>query len=137
MTGALFWRDLNAATFRTRFRSRFELAFWFQMWYTSLADMPLFFQPGTKWNYSLGTDVCGRLVEVLSGEPFDVYLQRKVLTPLGMHATKFTVDATTADRLVANYTPKFERTRAPAEMPAGGTSSVQYVYDITKAAICT
>ena len=50
-----------------------------------LADMPLFFQPGSRWNYSLGTDVCGRLVEVLSGEPFDVYLQRKILTPLGMH----------------------------------------------------
>ena len=52
-----------------------------------LSDMPLFFQPGSHWNYSLGTDVCGRLVEVLSGEPFDVYLQRKILTPLAMHVS--------------------------------------------------
>ena len=113
-----------------------------------LADMPLFFQPGSHWNYSLGTDVCGRLVEVLSGEPFDVYLQRKILTPLGMHVspqarvvvapswclslsvlmrsalarqdTKFTVDVHTSPRLVANHNPKFDRSRAPGAMPPGG-----------------
>ena len=49
-----------------------------------LARVPLRFQPGTAYMYSLATDVCGALVEHLSGVPFAEYLQRHILGPLGM-----------------------------------------------------
>lgn len=54
-----------------------------------LADLPLLFDPGTRWNYSMSTDVCGRLIEVMSGQPLDAYLQEHVLGPLGMVDTAF------------------------------------------------
>jgi CubicO group peptidase (beta-lactamase class C family) len=66
-----------------------------------LAEMPLFFQPGTHWNYSLGIDVCGRLVEVLSGEPFDRFMHDHIFQPLGMHSTSFTLDASNRGLLCA------------------------------------
>ncbi|HET9692505.1 MAG TPA: serine hydrolase domain-containing protein [Acidimicrobiales bacterium] len=68
-----------------------------------LADEPLRFQPGTHWLYSLGTDVCSRLVEVISGQPFDEYLRRVVFEPLGMVDTGFSVDDDRVGRLAANY----------------------------------
>lgn len=54
-----------------------------------LAELPLLFDPGTRWNYSMSTDVCGRLIEVISGQPLDEYLQERVLGPLGMVDTAF------------------------------------------------
>eukprot|EP00937_MAST-01D_sp_MAST-1D-sp2_P006663 g6663.t1 len=54
-----------------------------------LPQLPLCFQPGERWNYSYASDVCGRLVEKLSGEPLDVFLQRRVFGPLGMRDTAF------------------------------------------------
>ena len=68
-----------------------------------LAEKPLYFHPGTRWLYSLGTDVCGRLVEILSGRRFDDYLQDVIFGPLGMSDTGFVVDADRADRLAACY----------------------------------
>src|SRR3546814_1019730 len=44
-----------------------------------LAELPLLFDPGTRWNYSMSTDVCGRLVEVMSGVPLDAFLRERVL----------------------------------------------------------
>lgn len=66
------------------------------------AGMPLVFQPGTEWNYSHATDVLGRLVEVVSGQSLDAFLDEHVLGPLGMTATRFAVDD--PDRLAALYT---------------------------------
>ncbi|MGA9627071.1 MAG: serine hydrolase domain-containing protein [Bryobacteraceae bacterium] len=55
-----------------------------------LAQQPLRFQPGTRWAYSTaGMDVLGRVVEVASGMPFDQFLQKRVLDPLGMKDTSF------------------------------------------------
>jgi len=68
-----------------------------------LADLPLKFHPGTRFNYGLSTDICGRLVEVLSGQPFDEYLDDHVLGPLGMVDTGFSVPDAAADRLAACY----------------------------------
>src|SRR4051794_3797042 len=65
------------------------------------ARMPLVFQPGTEWNYSHATDVLGRLIEVISGERLDTFLDEQVLGPVGMTATGFAVDA--PDRLAALY----------------------------------
>lgn len=57
----------------------------------TLAAMPLFLQPGTRWAYSRATDVLGRLLEVLSGRSLGQHLRDAVLGPLGMHDTAFVV----------------------------------------------
>ncbi len=49
-----------------------------------LAGLPLLFQPGTEWNYSMGLDVLGRVLEVVSGQPLDELMQTRLLEPLGM-----------------------------------------------------
>ncbi len=70
-----------------------------------LAALPLVFQPGTEWQYSMGLDVLGRVIEVAAGVPFDEFLQAHVLDPLGMSDTVWHVDADRADRLAALYAP--------------------------------
>src|SRR6185369_3516642 len=69
-----------------------------------LATLPLEFSPGTRWGYSVATDVIGHLVEVLSGQRFDDYLRTQIFEPLGMVDTTFTVPADKLGRLAANYT---------------------------------
>jgi CubicO group peptidase (beta-lactamase class C family) len=66
-----------------------------------LADLPLVFHPGTSWEYSVATDVLARLVEVISGQRFDAFLQSRILDPLGMADTGFV--ASDRDRLVVCY----------------------------------
>jgi CubicO group peptidase (beta-lactamase class C family) len=68
-----------------------------------LAKLPLEFSPGDNWNYSVSTDVCGYLVEVISGQRFDEYLAEHVFQPLAMSDTFFSVPAEKAHRLAANY----------------------------------
>jgi CubicO group peptidase (beta-lactamase class C family) len=70
---------------------------------TKLADQPLVFHPGTRWLYGLSTDICGRLVEVLSGQRFDEYLQSAIFGPLGMADTGFQVDDPQVERFAASY----------------------------------
>ena len=68
-----------------------------------LAGLPLQFTPGTAWNYSISTDVCGYLVEVISGKPFDVYLQERIFGPLGMVDSGFSVPDEKIERFAACY----------------------------------
>lgn len=68
-----------------------------------LAELPLAFHPGTAWEYSVATDVLARLVEVLSGERFDAFIQARILDPLGMTDTAFVVPEAKRDRLTAYY----------------------------------
>ncbi|HUD52451.1 serine hydrolase domain-containing protein [Parvibaculum sp.] len=68
-----------------------------------LADIPLLFSPGGAWNYSVSTDVCGYLVEVLSGMPLDEFLQARIFGPLGMVDTGFGVPQDKLHRFTANY----------------------------------
>ncbi|NBH03130.1 serine hydrolase domain-containing protein [Amycolatopsis sp. SID8362] len=65
------------------------------------AALPLLFQPGAEWNYSIATDVLGRLVEVVSGLPLDEFFSSRIFTPLGMTDTDFV--ATSVSRLAALY----------------------------------
>jgi len=68
-----------------------------------LSELPLVFSPGTRWNYSVATDILGYLVEQISGQTLDQYFADHILEPLGMADTAFFVPENKRDRLAANY----------------------------------
>jgi len=72
-------------------------------WVTRLASLPLICQPGSAWNYSVATDVLGRLVEVWSGKSLQAFFSENILGPLRMHDTGFHVKPENAHRLAACY----------------------------------
>jgi len=67
------------------------------------ASLPLLFTPGTEWNYSVATDVLGRLVEVVSGQTLDTFLAERITGPLGMGDTGFRVRGADVERLASLY----------------------------------
>ena len=69
----------------------------------SLSDLPLLFSPGDRWNYSVSTDVCGHLVELISGQSLDTFFYENIFEPLGMSDTGFYVRAVDIPRFSANY----------------------------------
>jgi len=69
----------------------------------ALAELPLAFQPGTKWHYSVGIDVAARLIEVMSGQSLGDFLQSRLFEPLGMTDTAFGVPDAELGRLSAMY----------------------------------
>jgi len=73
------------------------------------ARLPLLFQPGDEWNYSVSTDVLGRVVEVASGMGLDEFLRARIFGPLGMTETGFWLDEADHDRLAALYTLGLDR----------------------------
>ena len=68
------------------------------------AAQPLLFQPGTRWNYGVSTDVLGRLVEIWSGVPLDTFFEERIFAPLGMCDTGFHVPEGQGGRFASNYT---------------------------------
>jgi Beta-lactamase class C and other penicillin binding proteins len=76
----------------------------------AFAGMPLVHQPGAEWNYSVATDVLGRVVEVASGQTLEEFFAEHILQPLDMTDTAFSVEPDDLDRLAALYVPN----------PAGG-----------------
>jgi CubicO group peptidase (beta-lactamase class C family) len=68
-----------------------------------LASLPLEFSPGSAWNYSVSTDVLGYLIERISGQSFDAFLQERLLTPLGMKDTHFQLPQSKVDRFTNCY----------------------------------
>lgn len=70
-----------------------------------LAALPLLFEPGKEFHYSEGLDVAGRLVEVLSGLPYDEFLRTRIFEPLGMKDTQFYLSDDQVDRLVTVQRP--------------------------------
>ena len=70
-----------------------------------LAKLPLVYEPGTKWSYSVSLDLLGRVIEVVSGLPFDVFLKERMFDPLGMTSSWFQVPQSEAGRLTTNYAP--------------------------------
>jgi len=69
-----------------------------------LAGLPLLFNPGERWEYSLGIDVLGYLVEVVSGKKLDEFLRTRIFEPLGMNDTYFFPPENKLNRLAAAYT---------------------------------
>lgn len=78
-----------------------------------VAQMPLLFAPGTRWNYSVATDILGHLVEVISGKTLDRFFAEQIFEPLGMQDTFFQVPAAKVPRFAANY--KYLRTAKGAD----------------------
>ncbi|MGD9633123.1 MAG: serine hydrolase domain-containing protein [Pirellulales bacterium] len=70
---------------------------------TKLGKIPLEFDPGTKWKYGASIDVLGYLVQKISGQPLDVFLQERIFMPLSMTDTAFYVPAEKQSRFAANY----------------------------------
>ncbi|MCH5376509.1 MAG: beta-lactamase family protein, partial [Planctomycetes bacterium] len=75
----------------------------------AIARQPLLFQPGTKWSYSPGLTVCGRVIEVVSGQPFQQFLSERIFKPLGMNDTTFFPNASQQQRLATLYKPGAEK----------------------------
>ncbi len=69
------------------------------------AGIPLLFEPGTEWNYSVSSDVLGRVVEVASGQSLDRFFAERIFEPLGMTDTAFWVADDAAKKLAALYVP--------------------------------
>lgn len=113
-----------------------------------LASLPLAFHPGTSWEYSVATDVIGRLVEVLSGQSLQEFIQARILDPLGMVDTAFALPDEKHGRLTRYYTgadlmdplkPGLSRTDAapypgaylkPFARQAGGSGLVSTLADM-------
>ncbi len=75
-----------------------------------LAKLPLLHQPGSAWEYSLSTDVLGRVVEVVSGQDLDQFFRERIFKPLRMEDTFFVVPEAKRQRLSALYTPGPDKT---------------------------
>ncbi len=86
-----------------------------------LGRIPLLYQPGTKWHYSIAADVLGRLIEVVSDQPFDVFLAERIFQPLGMVDTGFYVPPEKIDRFAQMYGPKPDGDLQTIDAPEGGT----------------
>ncbi|UWR85933.1 beta-lactamase family protein [Phaeobacter inhibens] len=70
-----------------------------------LAALPLAFEPGQRWEYSVGIDVIGRVIEVVTGESLGAMLKREIFDPLGMERTGFRSEETTGNLLASLYSP--------------------------------
>ncbi|MEO6214924.1 MAG: serine hydrolase domain-containing protein [Sphingomonas sp.] len=68
-----------------------------------VAELPLIADPGTKWSYSIGLDVMGRVIEVASGMSFDAFVQKRIFDPLKMSSSYWTVPASESSRFATNY----------------------------------
>ena len=93
-----------------------------------LARVPLHYSPGERWMYSYATDVCGFLVEALSGMPLDRYFEENIFAPLGMTDTAFSVAPEKAGRLAANYERGADKSLKLLDDPQNSTYLSQPVF---------
>jgi CubicO group peptidase (beta-lactamase class C family) len=105
-----------------------------------LAGLPLLHQPGTVWEYSRSTDVLGRLVEVISGQTLGIFLSERILTPLGMTDSGFSVPAADQSRIAEPFAKDPETgtdvalldVRRPARFETGGGGMVATTMDYAR-----
>ena len=83
-----------------------------------LANVPLRYEPGKRWRYSLATDVCGCLVEIISGQSLPEFFRARLFEPLGMADTAFSVAEDKQDRFAANYERNRDKTLRLIDDPA-------------------
>jgi CubicO group peptidase (beta-lactamase class C family) len=90
-----------------------------------LAEMPLLFSPGSKWNYGVSIDVLGHIVEVISGKTLDVFFQEEIFTPLEMNDTGFFVPAEKLSRFAVNY---IHHTSVPNDLKAHSPDKTLFAF---------
>jgi CubicO group peptidase (beta-lactamase class C family) len=107
----------------------------------AIGKLPLASQPGTKFRYSMSTDVLGGIVQIVAGQPFDHFLQERIFQPLGMVDTDFFVPAEKLPRFAATYGPgehgglklvdgvETSTYTRPARCPSGGGGLVATIGD--------
>ena len=93
-----------------------------------LGKIPLLHQPGDAWNYGMSTDVLGYLVEVVSGMPFAEFLTKRILEPLGMVDTDFSVPKEKADRYATLYEPTEDGGIQVLENPPVSTGPLSFFH---------
>lgn len=106
----------------------------------TLGKLPLLHQPGTRWEYGRSTDVVGRLVEVLSGQPLSVFFEQHILAPLGMVDTAFHVPPHHHSRLAQSFAKDPEsgaalqllEVRNPPNFESGGGGLVSTASDYAR-----
>ena len=95
-----------------------------------VAQLPLKFQPGDQWHYSIAVDITGLIVQRISGMSFDEYLQKNIFDPLGMTDTFFAVPKDKMERLLPNHYIN-PGTQKLTQMPEGGTAAMQDYANVT------
>lgn len=70
-----------------------------------VAALPLAFRPGARWEYSVGIDIIGRVIEVVTGKTLEEVFIEEIFNPLGMDETRFSVPSGSRERFAALYTP--------------------------------
>lgn len=103
------------------------------------AAMPLLFEPGTRWNYSVAFDVLGRLIEIWSGQRLDAFVKERILDPLAMEDTEWWCPPEKQDRLAMLYVPAHGESRPfedlakavlhPPRLLGGGGGLLSSAYD--------
>ena len=112
---------------------------------TKIAGIPLIYDPGTRWSYSISVDMQGYLVQKLSGQKFSDYLKANIFTPLGMNDTSFVVTDANKPRFADIYTwdkdakalkvgeaPPLTRYDADNEMESGGGGLASTAHDYAR-----
>jgi CubicO group peptidase (beta-lactamase class C family) len=126
------------AAYRSEKLDPFEQEAGLEAFVESLSKMPLEFSPGTSWNYSVSTDVIGYLIGKISGVPFDEFVRRQILAPLGMVDTDFHVPESKLGRFTACYNRSSSNGLVPAKTrnysvapatPSGGGGLVSTAAD--------
>jgi len=113
-----------------------------------ISKLPLMFQPGEKWHYSVATDVIGFLVEILSGKTLGEFMQERIFDPLGMVDTAFHIDPDKQDRFCTLYgktenndfgvleTPEDSAFLPPVSLQSGGSGLISTIPDFLNFAQC-
>jgi CubicO group peptidase (beta-lactamase class C family) len=106
---------------------------------TKISKLPLAAQPGTTWDYGMSTDVLGRVIEVVSGEPFDQFIRERIAKPLGLSDTDFYVPGENAVRVAepqadptTNKRPDVDDVTSRDRWPSGGGGMVSTAADYAR-----
>jgi len=108
-----------------------------------VAELPLLFEPGTAWSYSIGLDAMGLVIERVTGKGFDEFLRERLFEPLGMSSTSFQVAQRDLARLTTNYEATAEGLKAtddrrtsawlhPPTLLAGGAGLISSARDFAR-----
>jgi CubicO group peptidase (beta-lactamase class C family) len=108
-----------------------------------ISHFPLAYQPGTHWRYSYAIDVLGGLIEIISGQPYEKYMEDKIFKPLGMQDTAFYVPPEKIERVATVYTHdpsgkvlvpirEIKPNTKPPEFPSPGGGLVSTIDDYAR-----